>query len=81
MVLWNEYVGLKRRGDPKNLYLEPCDLAKSKCQSNGGVSPPYTAAEWKALAEKRPGQESAMQIPGVEKDFVIRHAVALTLRQ
>lgn len=83
MVEWNEYVGMKRRGDPESLYLEQRDVERSRSQRkpNGGASPPpYTKEEWLNLANKkvRPGalQHSdgakayQQNIEGVQRDYV-----------
>jgi hypothetical protein len=66
-VLWNEYVGLKRRGDRGSLFLQkrPSSHNKSSIVKSGrSAPPPMSVPEWQRLQDARVGERSLVHSDG-----------------
>lgn len=68
LVEWNEYVGMKRRGDRTSYFLQQRsvdDVVTARCLENGRAAPPpMTTNEWTAIKDKRVGPRSLCHSDG-----------------
>jgi len=71
-VQWQEYVGLKRRGDKGSLYVKKRDSASSqssRTKSKGmvrAVPPPMSVDEWDRIQKERAGKGSLVHTDGAQ---------------